>query len=1189
MFLPRLFSRCAWLPLLLLVHTADAQVRLTEVLAVNQTGEQDEDGTPQPWLELWNPSATGKAVLTSFTLDNGSSSWAFPALEILPDDRVLVWLSGKNRSVSTSPLHTNFTLSASGGVLTLRSNFGAVVSRLNYPAQSADVSFGRDESDGAVTAALTGFLANPTPGERNGYSGPGVAGKVLISPASGAITAPITVTIAQVSPDPGVTIRYTTNGTLPNVNSSAYSGPITVSGTQIIRARAFHAGLLPGETESAAWLLVDAGSAGFSSPMPVVALTNFNGGTPPENGDQPGFLWLWEPSATDGLTHLLNPPALATRIAMDRRGSSTLGNPKFNLNVEFRKARDEDDRDLSLLGMPADSDWVFHAPYTYDLALIRNPLLHEMSNRIGRWASRVRMAEVFVDVGGGALTFTGGTSGDYFGVYNIIEKIRRGGDRLDIERLDPYDNDAVRRTGGYIFKIDRRDTDGDIGFAAGGFTTGSGDAERGTTYYYPNEKTIKTPQRDPQEVFLTDKVNAFYSAATGPSAADPVTGYAAHLDVSAAIDHFILNAWPCNVDGLRLSAYWHIPRGGKLIAGPVWDYDRCMDSADARDDVAATWRGTGTCTDFFHFTWWHYLFLDLEFHQRFVDRWQDLRRGPLAAAEVNALADALNAQLPAAAVNRDIARWSRSRRAWTSPFTGASFTGQTAEVQRIKDWMQQRANFFDSQMVAPVSASPAGGQVNSGTSVTLTGPSGASIFYTLDGTDPRPTGGGAPSRPGVFLYTAPIVVSGSVHLVARAYKATHTGLSGSTNQPTHVSKWSGQTLGDYFTETPASAENLIITEVAYHPADPTASEAAVNAAWGDNDFEFVELRNRSAAPVSLAGCRITSGISFEFSGANALTLPAGGHVIVAADPAAFAARYGVLPLVVGPFTGSLNNAGETVRLEQADGTLIQEFTYSDDWAPETDGAGKTLVPYNLRASGSAYTDPGNWRASAAHGGSPGNVEPNLAPEIQADADYSGTVGGIPLPVAAGDDGLPEIPGNLTLAWSRVSGPGDVDFSPPDAAASAAACTLPGRYVLRLSAADGEFTTGRDITVTAHDTFAAWLTRHPGIGPAEADADQDGLTNLTEFALLLDPQKADAALALSVVAAADGTPSILYRELKSPGAPLIELQVSADLQTFLTIAAPRTIVAEDDLTRTVRLTIPATGDTRRFLRFQISLP
>src|SRR5688572_27160538 len=107
----------ALLLLLALVYPAFAQdPRITEFLPVNTTGLQDQDGTFQPWIEIWNPNPSQSASLTGWRLEHGASQWTFPAGMIIPPrDYVVVFASGKNRTTLTAPLHTNFTLNAAGG------------------------------------------------------------------------------------------------------------------------------------------------------------------------------------------------------------------------------------------------------------------------------------------------------------------------------------------------------------------------------------------------------------------------------------------------------------------------------------------------------------------------------------------------------------------------------------------------------------------------------------------------------------------------------------------------------------------------------------------------------------------------------------------------------------------------------------------------------------------------------------------------------------------------------------------------------------------------------------------------------------------------------------------------------------------------------------------------------------------
>ena len=180
-------------------------------------------------------------------------------------------------------------------------------------------------------------------------------------------------------------------------------------------------------------------------------------------------------------------------------------------------------------------------------------------------------------------------------------------------------------------------------------------------------------------------------------------------------------------------------------------------------------------------------------------------------------------------------------------------------------------------------------------------------------------------------------------------------------------------LIDSFTYTGTPTVNqlaLRVTEVNYHPADPTAAESAALPGVVDSDFEFLELKNISGASIDLGNSSFTEGVEYTFDAP--LTLAAGGRIILAKNPAAFAIRYpAVSSPVAGPFIGQLDNDGETLRLVDGVGENILVFTYNDRWYPPSDGGGLSLV---IRDDATAYnelSDPAMWAASELAGGSPG--------------------------------------------------------------------------------------------------------------------------------------------------------------------------------------------------------------------------
>ena len=158
---------------------------------------------------------------------------------------------------------------------------------------------------------------------------------------------------------------------------------------------------------------------------------------------------------------------------------------------------------------------------------------------------------------------------------------------------------------------------------------------------------------------------------------------------------------------------------------------------------------------------------------------------------------------------------------------------------------------------------------------------------------------------------------------------------------------------------------LRITEIMYNPLSQPGN---TNNA---QEFEYVELKNIGPAPLDLTGVRFTNGIYFNFAGSAVTTLAPGATVLVVKNAAAFTARYGSGLNIAGEYTGSLDNGGETLRLEDAFGEKILEFAYSNSWYPLTDGLGFSLVIRNENAPWQTWDDKETWRASGAIEGSPG--------------------------------------------------------------------------------------------------------------------------------------------------------------------------------------------------------------------------
>ena len=155
----------------------------------------------------------------------------------------------------------------------------------------------------------------------------------------------------------------------------------------------------------------------------------------------------------------------------------------------------------------------------------------------------------------------------------------------------------------------------------------------------------------------------------------------------------------------------------------------------------------------------------------------------------------------------------------------------------------------------------------------------------------------------------------------------------------------------------AVPDSIVVSEIMYHHHPvwlPTGRT--------DNPEEWVELYNRSAAPVSLAGWKLRGGVTYDFT---TQSIPAGGYLVVARDPVALAAKHPAIT-IDGPWSGSLSNKGDTVILEDPNDNVADEVRYhtSGRWDGRADGGGSSL---ELRDPDADNSLPESWAASDESG------------------------------------------------------------------------------------------------------------------------------------------------------------------------------------------------------------------------------
>lgn len=220
----------------ILVSQVNAQVIINEYSCSNLNGYTDNFGENEDWVELYNP--TGAAIsLTGFYLSDKASNllkWQIPSGSIPANGFKMVVASRKN-TVNGNELHPNFNLKQTQGEwIILTNSFGNVLDSIKIVhLTKANHSVGRS-TNGAVDWKL---FTSPTPNANN------VGAQNFYEPTPVFSLAPGFYAGAQVlnitSADAAATIRYTTDGSIPNGGSTIYGAPINIATTTVVRAMSF--------------------------------------------------------------------------------------------------------------------------------------------------------------------------------------------------------------------------------------------------------------------------------------------------------------------------------------------------------------------------------------------------------------------------------------------------------------------------------------------------------------------------------------------------------------------------------------------------------------------------------------------------------------------------------------------------------------------------------------------------------------------------------------------------------------------------------------------------------------------------------------------------------------------------------------------------------------------------------------
>ena len=944
-----LYAVVLGLCLSILVKTALAEIRINEFLAVNNDGLIDSDGDTSDWIEIYN-SGTKTIQLEGWALTDDVESpekWLFPNVNLGARRYLVIFASGKNRTLGNN-LHTNFKLNRDGEYLALlKPNDSTPASKFmpDYPAQHEGVSYG------IGNGGQRQFFDKPTPGKANGSGFAGFVHDTKFDTNRGFYDTPFQVTISCATID--AKIRYTVDGSKPTPkHGTIYRGPIPINTTTTLRAMAYQSGLRESNIDTHTYLFVQDIIRQPARPT--------------------GFPNTWNGHPAD---YEMDPEVVNHRTYKGRVASALKSIPSLSLVLN------RDDFFKTGQGIYPRGENVEKAT---SVELIypdtRNSVQSDGSVQIvggsstGRWkvdklSMRLKFTSQYGDPSFRHQLFGDGTM-ERFDTLVVDARLNQvwsygGGASPSDQRLrgqnvrDQFVADLQNQMGGHAphgihvhVYIN--------GLYWGLHTLHERPDEHFTAHYLGGNKEDYDVMKHRKSTVVSGNSRSYNSLISATSKnLSSASAYAAvgqQLDIPNFIDYMLVNFFVGNGDWSHQNWYASFNRNSNEGRWRFhsWDAEHVLkgvnDNSVSKNNAASP---TG-----FH----QKLKQNTEYNVLFGDRIQRhfFGNGVLtpdnAAATYQTRLDSIDE-----AIIAESARWGDNQR--STPYTRDK--EWVAEKNRLlKEYFPRRTGIvlkqLQSQKLYPSLAAPIlskqGGSVSSGFQLTLKASKGE-IFFTLDGSDPRLTGGALSNT--ATRYNRPIPIEERTQLKTRVR---------------HQTKWSALVEASFVVE--GALENLRITEVMYHPIR--------------GQSEFLELRNTGTTILDLSGVQVTEGIRFTFPAD--FQLDPGSFAVLAENAASFNEQFPGQNLV-GVYDGNLSNGSEQITLIDSLGMPFLSLTYSDQppWPSTADGRGFSLVP-RLANPNVNLSDPENWRSSGSVGGSPGrndlptDIKPAWITEVLAHTD-----------------------------------------------------------------------------------------------------------------------------------------------------------------------------------------------------------
>ena len=343
-------------------------VVINEVMSANslyaiQPGMDGED-----WVELKNISDR-PVNLSGWHLSdkyNNYTLWALPERTLLPGELLLIYCSGSEENSAEGYIHASFSINAVEETLYLSDGTGALKDYVHLHDMPSNGSMGRQDGENGYF-----YFESPSPLQDNCDGLRFVSRQPQALTGDGVYDGVESLSVELISP--GV-IYYTTDGTLPTVESPLYTEPINVESTTVIRAAALEEGGMLSPVATYSYIVNENHSLPVLSVV-VDDLNDFNYiyGIGRKNYDIPANAALYDGESS--FNH---------RCSVSIKGWTSLEQPKKSLGLDFKGIYGGDlFCDVFGNGVTQYSSLSVRAGQDYPLSIFRNELFEELALEMG--------------------------------------------------------------------------------------------------------------------------------------------------------------------------------------------------------------------------------------------------------------------------------------------------------------------------------------------------------------------------------------------------------------------------------------------------------------------------------------------------------------------------------------------------------------------------------------------------------------------------------------------------------------------------------------------------------------------------------------------------------------------------------------------------------------------------------------